>query len=248
MTPDGGATHWHVRAPEDVSSREWEADTRRFVLAHLPDRPARVLEIGCGDGHLAVAMARAGHEVVGVDPVAPEGGIFRRIAFDAFDDADRFDDVVASLVLHHVPDLAGALDKSVRMLRPGGRIIVIEFAWDRIDEATGRWYHQHLPEGEPRRSQTFLAACCDRWARDRLQGAAEPFRRYCREWAGQKDLHDSETMLRELRARYALSSLEWGPYLAPDLEGVTLADERALIGRGDVQATSFRLVGAPRAG
>lgn len=228
-----------------MSSREWEAGTRRFVLACLPDRPVRVLEIGCGDGHLAVAMARAGHQVVGVDPVAPEGGIFRRVTFDAFEDAERFDYVVAGLVLHHVPDLAGALDKSVRMLRPGGRIIVIEFAWDHIDEATGRWYHEHLAGEDDRRSQTFLGPCCDRWARDRLQGAAEPFEWYCREWARQECLHDSETMLGELRARYALSSMEWGPYLAPDLEGVTLAEERALIGRGNVQATSFRLVGRP---
>ncbi|CAN5243991.1 hypothetical protein BH20ACT9_BH20ACT9_01730 [soil metagenome] len=232
----------------DESSREWEAGTRRFVLAHLPGRPARVLEIGCGEGHLTVAMARAGHRVVGVDPIAPKGGIFRRTTFEAFEDAERFDCVVASLVLHHIPDLARALDKSVRMLRPGGQAIVVEFAWDRIDEATARWYHEHLPADDDRRSQAFLAPCCDRWARARLQGASEPFERYCGEWAQQEGLHDSATMLHELRARYALSSLEWGPYLASDLEGVTHADERARIGRGDVQATSFRLVGRPGAG
>jgi 2-polyprenyl-3-methyl-5-hydroxy-6-metoxy-1,4-benzoquinol methylase len=50
----------------------------KFVLLQLPSPPARVLEVGCGKGELARALAGEGYDVVAVDPEAPEGSIFRR--------------------------------------------------------------------------------------------------------------------------------------------------------------------------
>ncbi|GAA4960730.1 class I SAM-dependent methyltransferase [Actinoplanes utahensis] len=47
----------------------WEDD---FFLRVLADRVApRVLDLGCGTGRLAIAMAEAGHEVTAVDPAGP---------------------------------------------------------------------------------------------------------------------------------------------------------------------------------
>src|SRR5215208_3442359 len=55
----------------------------QFVLRYLPPPPARVLEIGCGPvGDLTYAIAAAGYETAAVDPVAPEGPLFRRIPFE----------------------------------------------------------------------------------------------------------------------------------------------------------------------
>jgi len=55
-----------------------------FVLRSLPPSPARVLEIGCGPvGDLTSAIAAAGYDIVAVDPVAPEGPLFRRIPLSA---------------------------------------------------------------------------------------------------------------------------------------------------------------------
>ena len=51
--------------------------------------------------------------------------------------SDRFDAVVASRSLHHVPDLALAVDK-IAQLAP--LLIVEEFAWDQLDERTAAWY------------------------------------------------------------------------------------------------------------
>ena len=112
-----------------------------FVLSQLPPVPARVLEVGCGEGELARALDDAGYEVVAIDPEAPSGAIFRRTTIEAFDEPGPFDAVVASLSLHHVHDLGGALDKLARLL--DGPLIVNELAWDRLEPMTREWEGEH---------------------------------------------------------------------------------------------------------
>jgi SAM-dependent methyltransferase len=112
-----------------------------FVLSQLPTAPARVLEVGCGEGELARALADAGYDVVAIDPDAPEGPIFRRTTIEALDDPGPFDAVVASRSLHHVEDLGGVLDKLVRLLR--GPLVLNEFAWDRREPMTPEWEEEH---------------------------------------------------------------------------------------------------------
>jgi SAM-dependent methyltransferase len=113
-----------------------------FVLSQLPPTPARVLEIGCGKGELALALAEDGYEVVAIDPEAPEGQIFRRTSIEAFAESGPFDAVVASRSLHHVHELGAMLDKVLRLLR-GGPLILNEFAWDRRDPMTRDWEKEH---------------------------------------------------------------------------------------------------------
>jgi SAM-dependent methyltransferase len=112
-----------------------------FVLSQLPPPPGRVLEIGCGEGELALALAEHGYEVVAIDPEAPDGPIFRRTSIEAFDEPGPFDAVVASRSLHHVHDLGAMLDKLLRLLR--GPMILNEFAWDRRDPMTPEWEAEH---------------------------------------------------------------------------------------------------------
>jgi SAM-dependent methyltransferase len=117
-------------------------DVTAFVLSQLPPVPARVLEIGCGEGELARALAAERYDVVAIDPEAPDGPIFRRTTIEAFDEPGRFDGVVASRSLHHVEDLGGVLDKLVRLLR--GPLILNEFAWDRRKPMTREWKEEHV--------------------------------------------------------------------------------------------------------
>jgi SAM-dependent methyltransferase len=114
-----------------------------FVLSQLPPAPARVLEVGCGEGELARTLAAQGYDVVAIDPEAPEGAMFRRTTIEAFAEPGPFVAVVASRSLHHVEDLAGVLDKLVRLLARGGPLILNEFAWDRREPMTPEWEEEH---------------------------------------------------------------------------------------------------------
>jgi 2-polyprenyl-3-methyl-5-hydroxy-6-metoxy-1,4-benzoquinol methylase len=103
-----------------------------FVLAHLPSVPARVLEVGCGRGDLARALDAAGHEVVAIDPEAPEGRLFRRVTLEDFAEPGPFDAVVASRSLHHLPGLGEAVDRIAALVQPGGTFVVNDFAKERL--------------------------------------------------------------------------------------------------------------------
>lgn len=111
-----------------------------FVLSQLPPPPRRILELGCGRGELALALAGAGYDVVAVDPEAPEGPIFRRTTIEELDEPGPFDAVVASFSLHHVHDLDAVLGQLRGLLAPEGVVILDEFGWDLLDAQTAEQY------------------------------------------------------------------------------------------------------------
>ncbi|MDP8952134.1 MAG: class I SAM-dependent methyltransferase [Actinomycetota bacterium] len=223
-----------------------------FVLARIGAPPARVLEVGCGEGELARALARAGHSVTAIDPRAPEwepgGPAFQRTTIEEFSGPGPFDHVVASLSLHHVEDLAAALDKVMYLLSTGGTLIVLELAWDRIDEATAAWVLERLPPPSPSGKPSWL----ERRLRGRAHGGdgghhghGDHAGAHPGGWA-EEGLHGSRRMLTELERRFVELHLEWVPYLYPDLEdGVSEADERAAIEAGTINAVGLRYVGTP---
>ena len=101
-----------------------------------------MLDVGCGQGELTTALAVGGYDVLGIDPLAPEGDRFRRILLEDLDpDEGPFDAVVASHSLHHVRDLGQALDRIVALLRPAGALVLDEHGWDLADEATLDWLY-----------------------------------------------------------------------------------------------------------
>lgn len=203
-----------------------------FVLAQLPESAMRVLEVGCGAGDLARALSDAGYDVIAIDPEAPEGPPFRRVALEDFGESRPFDAVVANRSLHHIKDLAGALGKIARLLEPNGVLVVNEFAWDRADAATAEWYYGQ---------RDVLAAARG----ERIVGARDdPQARWC---TGYEGLHGYEQMRPELDARFVERLFSWEPYLYSELNGVASEGlERTLIASGAIRATGFRYVGVPR--
>jgi SAM-dependent methyltransferase len=133
------------------------------VAAVAPDG-ARVLEVGCGPGHLSVQLAGQHRlEVTGLDldpamiaraaantdRAANRGG--RRPSFLVGDVAalafpDRsFDLVVSTLSMHHWADPAAALAEIGRVLRPGGRALIWDFRPGVRPHLFGP-RHAHIPD------------------------------------------------------------------------------------------------------
>ena len=229
----------------------WQRRVEEFVLGQIGDSPTRVLEVGCGEGELTLALARAGHSVIAIDPRAPEGPIFRRARIEEFSDPSRFDHVVAILSLHHVEDLGVALGNIADLLRTGGSLVVVEFAWDRIDEATARWARERLPAASPSERPSWLERCCGGRARGgegECHDHGDHAEAHFAEWAGKESLHDSRQVRAELERYFVERFFEWVPYLYPDLgDGVSEANESAAIESGTINATAFRYVGIRRA-
>lgn len=108
---------------------------------HEYDRFAgrRVLDVGSGNGYILSRYARAGAEVYGVDLTRTGIGLCRRrfelaglgghftvgSAEDLPFPTGFFDCVCSMGVLHHTPDTARAVREVHRVLRPGGRLIVM---------------------------------------------------------------------------------------------------------------------------
>jgi ubiquinone/menaquinone biosynthesis C-methylase UbiE len=122
------------------------AELLAFLEAWLPPPPARVLEVGCGDGELTRWLAETGHDALGIDPAAPEGERFERTTLEAFRAGAPFDAAVAIRSLHHMHDLDAALASLRRALAPGGRLVMFEFAVEHVDGDSREWVLRHIPD------------------------------------------------------------------------------------------------------
>jgi SAM-dependent methyltransferase len=192
-----------------------------------------VLDVGCGQGELTTALAIDGYDVLGIDPLAPEGERFRRILLEDLDlDEGPFDAVVASHSLHHVRDLGQALDRIVALLRPAGALVLDEHGWDLADEATLDWlYNQRrtLAAAGQGEAPSSLDALRDDWAAEHV------------------GLHGFEVLRTEVDARFDERAFGRAPFLYRLLGGVaTEVLEQALIDAGAIQALAFRYAGAAR--
>ena len=119
-------------------------DAREVLFEAVVERgPARILEVGCGEGELAERLAREGSaEVIAVDQsprmveLAQKRGVDARLGrAEALEFADAsFDCVVAAWMLYHVAELDRALSELSRVLAPGGRLVAVTNGRDHLKE------------------------------------------------------------------------------------------------------------------
>lgn len=114
---------------------EYEEQIIPTVLTVLAGRD-RLLDIGTGEGQIARRLIEAdADEVIGVDPTATQvaeavrrggGPMYGRAAADALPfRSDSFDGALACLVYEHIEAMESALAETARVLRPGGRFVLM---------------------------------------------------------------------------------------------------------------------------
>ena len=163
--------HFELEFPTWMDAKERENDFRlravQGVLAALP-AGARVLEIGCGNGRFLSQLRRAlpGLEYHGLDLSAtlvaalPEWMHGRQGDMQSLPyGAAEFDAAFMIESLEHAPDWRAALAEAARVVKPGGRLAVIDKnaeclgqlklmpweSWFRVDEVRGE-LQRHCPD------------------------------------------------------------------------------------------------------
>ncbi|MGE3275953.1 MAG: class I SAM-dependent methyltransferase [Vicinamibacterales bacterium] len=126
----------------------------------------RVLDVGAGSGFSSEMLARFGYDVVAMDPdhqamrnnlartahdrerVAGTVAVTQAVAESLPFANGSFDAVLAMNVLHHVPDLPGAVREFARVLRPEGRLVCSEPGTRHLEERQTQRAIRELGEGD----------------------------------------------------------------------------------------------------
>jgi ArsR family transcriptional regulator len=139
-----------------VPGRSWAAWSR--ALGHLLP-PLRVADLGCGEGYLTLEASRWASSVVAVDRSkavldrARELAARRRVKnvtwkkgeLEKLPLSDSTVDVaLLSQALHHADDPAAAVKEAVRVLVPGGRVLVLD-----LRQHEEQWVHERLGDRWP---------------------------------------------------------------------------------------------------
>lgn len=140
----------------------------------------RVLDIGCGDAGVLIALAEAGADAYGIEPFEPSvrrgrvraeeygvkidlrAGVAETLPFE---DAS-FDLVLLDNVLEHVQDRERTLDEIVRVLRPGGILYLV----------TPKPFALHSLVSDPHYAMAGLVLMprpLQRWYFERVRGGGE---------------------------------------------------------------------------
>jgi ubiquinone/menaquinone biosynthesis C-methylase UbiE len=196
-------------------------DVVAYVRAALPEPPARVLEIGAGDGTLAAALAAGGYDVTAIDPESDGDGVQPVALHQLEAEHGAFDAAVAIVSLHHVQPLARSCKRLAEVLKPGAPLIVDEFDVTRLDERAAEWWLiQRRAIGSPRE-----------------ESAAEHVEMM------REHIHPVARLAEELAPWFEVGLPVPGPYLyRRHLDWALRPVEEALIAAGELPATGVRFL------
>ncbi|BBK33610.1 ArsR family transcriptional regulator [Allostella humosa] len=137
---------------------EREVEAALLQLLPLPE-VGDLLDVGTGTGRIVELLGRRGVRAVGVDSSRDMLGMARanleradlrhcQVRFaDAYQlpmAAGSFDAVTIHQVLHYLDDPGEAIAEAARVLRPGGRLIIADFAPHELDQLRSEHAHRRL--------------------------------------------------------------------------------------------------------
>jgi ubiquinone/menaquinone biosynthesis C-methylase UbiE len=166
---DRRAAHFDEDFGHSIATQGERAAWDRILDLVLPNgRTLDALDVGCGTGFLSLELAARGHRIVGVDLAPSMLALARQKAAAQgrsvrFEEADAenlpfrpasFDLVISRHVLWTLPHPEAAIDDWQRVLRPGGRLAIVDGAQYDADAA-------RTPQRENARTSGEYAAIGD---------------------------------------------------------------------------------------
>lgn len=156
--------HQRRRLQKPGELQAWE----QVWAAALPKTSSKVLDLGTGTGHVAMVLSGLGHEVTGIDlstgmldeARSKARGVGNPPLFLQADAADppfepeTFDVLTARFVLWTIRNPQEVLHRWLKLLRPGGRLVVVDGLWF----PDGLLTSAHAATDDQQRSRDFHAA------------------------------------------------------------------------------------------
>ena len=138
--------HWREIEPERIERYEqmfqFRTEQEPFLTALKLETASRVLDFGCGPGYMSEAIAsRTAGEVIGADlnaefiaraaarRQAGNLGFVHLADKPLLQAVGAVDRLFCKNVLEYVPDVSETLDDFLRVLEPGGEILIIDSDW-----------------------------------------------------------------------------------------------------------------------
>lgn len=124
-------TRWDAGLYDGKHAFVWELG-KGVVELLAPKKGERILDIGCGTGHLTAEIAESGASVLGIDSSAEMIGEARKKhpgnAFEVMDAREirldeKFDAVFSNAALHWIKEAERVIAGISRVLKPGGRFV-----------------------------------------------------------------------------------------------------------------------------
>jgi ubiquinone/menaquinone biosynthesis C-methylase UbiE len=110
----------------------WNPRNLEIIRDWIAPAPGdRVLDVGCGKGHLVKALSELGVDSIGIDlnPNAADVAVVPRVrtmSATNLDFADNsFDAVVSFHAIEHIPPIEAAIGEMARVVKPGGKVLLV---------------------------------------------------------------------------------------------------------------------------
>lgn len=153
-----------------VPGKSWRS-VAEALLRLMP--PYTIADLGAGDGSFSILLAQRAAKVIAIDSSAKMIEVGReqalRHAIENLEfrlgdleevpiDEASIDVVFFSQSLHHAPHPERAVLEAARILRPGGRIVILDLAQHRFEEARELYADERLGFSETEMEQMLEAA------------------------------------------------------------------------------------------